>query len=976
MKSMLCISFLFFAGIGINASVAADQPSPIHQWSFDAQAVQGTQVNAAQGNLPGKANARVIIRKHGEIPAMQMDGKTSILIAADATKIAWPKKTISLEGWVRVDAQAKLPDWGGFISALQDNGDYERGILLGFHKNQFCLAITSEKTKRLTYLNCRTPFEYDRWYHLVGTYDGKEMRVYVDGKLENSSLAQQGDILYPPKFVYELGAYHDDNEHYRHAGWLHELSVFDQAISEKMVVDRFNAKRKLFPTPAELIDGPYVEMVDRTTVKIKYVTDLDCPTVIELGPKGEKSQVLAGKVAMCDHTRTVLNIEPDREYEFRVHLQGDDGSISMTETFKFDSTFVYTLPPKPKIDSPFVKNEWSDAISSYAARALKESDSEKGYCLIVGCGDGRLAYEIAMRSGMQVVAVDDDEANVAEARTLLDEAGLYGVRVSVHHGKLDDLPYGPYFANLILSQTCLMTGKAPAGATELKRVLQPAGGVLMLGSTTTDSSAKAPLTAWAKPLGDAKTENVDGSTFVTYTRPKLENSGVWTHQYGEADNSSNSKDELIKGPMEVLWWGKPGPRPMPDRGARNPAPLSANGVLYVQGDRVLFGIDAYNGTILWSYQLPMMRRTNIPRDSSNMVANDEGVFIAIGSDVVGFHGRTGERLCKLNVPVEKEKEEDEGKYDWGYLAAIGNQIIGSANHKRAGYRGDVGEWYEDFKPGQIDRVTSSHLFSIDSSENRPQWNYRNGVILNSTITISNGKIFFVESRNPAAKAKAGSRLVEEIKKDQFIVAIDLKTGDKVWDKAVDLTKCEYMVYLSYANHTLLVTGTDRNKTYHMYAFDSGGGTELWQRHDKAKKNHHSGQLQHPAHIRDKIYVNQHVISLREGKSLRSNIAERRGCGTMSASNGSLFYRHYFQGMWDLESDKRSEFQGIRSGCWLGIIPAGGIVLAPETSSGCSCTHAIQTSIAYVPINRLGRKAESEMSGSEKAASDKHSPKDR
>ena len=30
------------------------------------------------------------------------------------------------------------------------------------------------------------------------------------------------------------------------------------------------------------------------------------------------------------------------------------------------------------------------------------------------------------------------------------------------------------------------------------------------------------------------------------------------------------------------------------------------------------------------------------------------------------------------------------------------------------------------------------------------------------------------------------------------------------------------------------------------------------------------------------------------------------------------------------------------------IPGGGLLLAPETSAGCSCGHALQTSIAYVP----------------------------
>jgi len=38
----------------------------------------------------------------------------------------------------------------------------------------------------------------------------------------------------------------------------------------------------------------------------------------------------------------------------------------------------------------------------------------------------------------------------------------------------------------------------------------------------------------------------------------------------------------------------------------------------------------------------------------------------------------------------------------------------------------------------------------------------------------------------------------------------------------------------------------------------------------------------------------------------------------------------------------------RPGCWINTIPAGGLVLIPESSSGCTCGFALQTSLAFVP----------------------------
>ena len=44
----------------------------------------------------------------------------------------------------------------------------------------------------------------------------------------------------------------------------------------------------------------------------------------------------------------------------------------------------------------------------------------------------------------------------------------------------------------------------------------------------------------------------------------------------------------------------------------------------------------------------------------------------------------------------------------------------------------------------------------------------------------------------------------------------------------------------------------------------------------------------------------------------------------------------------------ANFGGIRPGCWINIIPAGGMVLIPEASSGCTCGYPMQTSVGYVP----------------------------
>jgi hypothetical protein len=44
------------------------------------------------------------------------------------------------------------------------------------------------------------------------------------------------------------------------------------------------------------------------------------------------------------------------------------------------------------------------------------------------------------------------------------------------------------------------------------------------------------------------------------------------------------------------------------------------------------------------------------------------------------------------------------------------------------------------------------------------------------------------------------------------------------------------------------------------------------------------------------------------------------------------------------------YGGIRPGCWINAIPAGGLVLVPDASSGCRCSYLNQAWIALSPAS--------------------------
>jgi hypothetical protein len=82
-----------------------------------------------------------------------------------------------------------------------------------------------------------------------------------------------------------------------------------------------------------------------------------------------------------------------------------------------------------------------------------------------------------------------------------------------------------------------------------------------------------------------------------------------------------------------------------------------------------------------------------------------------------------------------------------------------------------------------------------------------------------------------------------------------------------------------------------------------------------------------------------------------SVAYRRGCGTFSASAGSLFYRNQNPMITHLTGDSSPIplTRVTRPGCWINILPASGLILLPEASAGCVCGFSLQTSLAFAPV---------------------------
>ncbi|MFP6751198.1 MAG: LamG-like jellyroll fold domain-containing protein [Pirellulaceae bacterium] len=233
---------------------------PVHHWMLDARHHASDQFKPVRGTWSAYPRVAATFRKPSG--AFQLDGKDNWCVVGKGPQQSilpgdLPGKAIGIEAWVYVD---RLQDWDGILTAIQDNGDFERGWMLGIHNQSFCFGLVSTTVKRLTYLDASEPIEPGNWYHVAATYDGTRMRLYVDGRQLAESTAQKGDILYPPKTFLALGSYHDSDEQHPFKGAIASVAVYDQAVEASEFKSHYQQQRALYesehPVAEEIAGWP------------------------------------------------------------------------------------------------------------------------------------------------------------------------------------------------------------------------------------------------------------------------------------------------------------------------------------------------------------------------------------------------------------------------------------------------------------------------------------------------------------------------------------------------------------------------------------------------------------------------------------------------------------------------------------------------------------------------------------------------
>ena len=204
--ALICLSLL-----STDLSFAKlDPEAALGIWFFD-EGKGGTAKDSSENGNDGEiVDAKWDTGKFGE--ALQFEGGAHVAVGDFADY----EDKVSIVALIKTPA---APAWSDII--VGPCGDVI--LTLRDHKLNFagqCAQPIPHNTWSKSLLND------DKWHHIGGTYDGKEVKVYIDGE-EEASNAAAGPFKTGPKYI---GSRDDKQEAF--TGLIDEIAFFNVALSE------------------------------------------------------------------------------------------------------------------------------------------------------------------------------------------------------------------------------------------------------------------------------------------------------------------------------------------------------------------------------------------------------------------------------------------------------------------------------------------------------------------------------------------------------------------------------------------------------------------------------------------------------------------------------------------------------------------------------------------------------------------------
>jgi hypothetical protein len=335
-------------------ALAHDGPDPLSHWYFTKGTVKDGKVKARLG-LDAKVHGAPVLVEDNLGSALRFDGAQDCLIIGEGERNGrdyLPSRNFTVSAWVAIEAHQPH---GGIIGFSEEDGEGERGWRVGYNDRAFTFALSTfganDGNGNITTLVGQTEYELGKYYHVVATYDGARMKLYVNGQQDAVSDEQSGEI-YPPRTApYIIGAVADRDEQHFHRGLIRDVSVYDLVATQKWVDHEFEHGSELValapaPPTEELtfVVPPYLQNVTQDGITVMWETSRPAKGKVQFGETDEYGAEAAGEGETTLHEIRLPGLKPETGYFYKVSATDDRGRTIESQGSSFQSANLIDTP--------------------------------------------------------------------------------------------------------------------------------------------------------------------------------------------------------------------------------------------------------------------------------------------------------------------------------------------------------------------------------------------------------------------------------------------------------------------------------------------------------------------------------------------------------------------------------------------------------------------------------------------------------
>ena len=213
--------------VGIAGCAATDDKALLVHYDFDQGADRIVRDKSGNGNHALVNDVEFV--KVGKGYALSFDGSEGIVTAAPTPALQTLKDAVTVEAWINPTSMKQLEAGVvGFRTSVTSGGGL---TVFSGDKKARMHAGGGGKGAIGDKVECAV------WTHLLGTFDGKVVRIYNNGKLTGTFLGKRPTLPSPDGLF--IGAHGDNRFH----GLIDDIRVYRRVLASEEVAGHFNKSK-------------------------------------------------------------------------------------------------------------------------------------------------------------------------------------------------------------------------------------------------------------------------------------------------------------------------------------------------------------------------------------------------------------------------------------------------------------------------------------------------------------------------------------------------------------------------------------------------------------------------------------------------------------------------------------------------------------------------------------------------------------